>query len=237
MDFFDRHKALIITTLIFLVLMLALYNLKLSSNNVKVSEMLVQLDQLKTEQTKDKETEEQNQEQQDKRQVQTHRAYNQDKETREADFNKKLNEIFEKNSAKQENSEDEDSEGNEGSYSLSKRNSEKDKNRSDGDDASKETSQRSAAYDYSSISFSLKDRNAIDIPNPVYTCDTRGKIVVNISVDANGYVIDTDINKASSSTSNECLTEQALKYAAEARFSKMSNRNSQPGTITYYFKS
>ncbi len=217
--------------------MLTLYNLKLSSNNVEVSEMLVQLDQLKVEQKEKKETEEKEIENQNKRQVQTHRAYNQDRETRKADFNEKLNEIFEKNSAKQVNSEDEDSEGDEGNYSLSRKNSKKEKERSDGNNTSEEISQKSAAYDYSSISFSLKDRNAVDIPNPVYTCDTRGKIVVNISVDANGYVIDTDINKASSSTTNECLTEQALKYAAEARFSKMSNRKSQPGTITYYFKS
>ena len=238
MDFFDRHKALIITSLLFSILMLGLYNFKLSSNNDEVSEMLVQLDQLKVEQQVEKAPEEPEQQQQtQQRNVQTHRAYNQDKETREADFNKKLNDIFEKNSAEQEQSENEDTEGSEGDYAVNRKNSEEKKQASEGDDSSEEASQKSAAYDYSSISFSLKGRSAVKIPNPVYTCDTAGKVVVNITVDSNGYVIDTSINSGSSTTTNECLTDRALEYSAGARFSKLAGRNSQPGTITYYFKS
>lgn len=237
MDFFDRHKALIITSLLFSILMLGLYNFKLSSNNDEVGEMLVQLDQLKIEQEEKQPEPPKQQQQTNRRQVQTHQAYNQDKETREADFKNKLNEIFEKNSAEQEEAENEETEGSEGNYALSKKNSEEKKQRSDGDDSSEETSQKSAAYDYSSISFSLKGRRAVRIPNPVYTCDTAGKVVVNITVDANGYVIDTSINKGSSTSSNECLTDRALEYSAGARFSKLEGRDSQPGTITYYFRS
>ena len=237
MDFFDRHKALIITSLLFSILMLGLYNFKLSSNNDEVGEMLVQLDQLKIEQEEKQPEPPKQQQQTNRRQVQTHQAYNQDKETREADFNNKLNEIFEKNSAEQEEAENEETEGSEGNYALSKKNSEEKKQRSDGDDSSEETSQKSAAYDYSSISFSLKGRRAVRIPNPVYTCDTAGKVVVNITVDANGYVIDTSINRGSSTSSNECLTDRALEYSAGARFSKLEGRDSQPGTITYYFRS
>ncbi|MCG9971193.1 energy transducer TonB family protein [Christiangramia crocea] len=238
MDFFDRHKALIITSLLFSILMLGLYNFKLSSNNDEVSEMLVQLDQIKLEQQEEKEPEEPKEQQQpNRRNVQTHQAYNQDKETREADFKNKLNEIFEKNSAEQEETENEDNESSEGNYALNRKNSEEKKQRSDGDDSSEETSQKSAAYDYSSISFSLKGRRAVRIPNPVYTCDKAGKVVVNITVDANGYVIDTSINRGSSTTNNECLTDRALEYSAGARFSKLAGRDSQPGTITYYFRS
>ncbi|MDX1542805.1 MAG: energy transducer TonB [Christiangramia sp.] len=237
MDFFDRHKALIITSLLFSILMLGLYNFKLSSNNDEVSEMLVQLDQIKLEQEEKQPEEPKEQQQPNRRNVQTHQAYNQDKETREADFNNKLNEIFEKNSAEEEEAENEDTEGSEGNYAVRKKNSEEKKKKSDGDDSSEETSQKSAAYDYSSISFSLKGRRAVRIPNPVYTCDTAGKVVVNITVDANGYVIDTSINRGSSTTNNECLTERALEYSAGARFSKLAGRDSQPGTITYYFRS
>lgn len=237
MDFFDRHKALIITSLLFSILMLGLYNFKLSSNNDEVGEMLVQLDQLKIEQEEKQPEPPKQQQQTNRHQVQTHQAYNQDKETREADFKNKLNEIFEKNSAEQEEAENEETEGSEGNYALSKKNSEEKKQRSDGDDSSEETSQKSAAYDYSSISFSLKGRRAVRIPNPVYTCDTAGKVVVNITVDANGYVIDTSINKGSSTSSNECLTDRALEYSAGARFSKLEGRDSQPGTITYHFRS
>lgn len=238
MDFFDRHKALIITSLLFAVLMLALYNFNLSSNNKATAEMLVDLEQYKLEQQEEPEPEKQEETPpENRRNVQTHQAYNQDRETREADFKNKLNDIFEKNSAEQEEAENENTESSAGNYSLSRKNSEEKKKLSDGDNSAKQTSQKSAAYDYSSISFSLKGRNAVKIPNPVYTCDTAGKIVINITVDSNGYVIDTSVNRGSSTSGNECLTDRALEYAAGARFSKLAGRNSQPGTITYYFKS
>lgn len=235
--FFDKHKALILTTLSFSVLMLALYNFKLASGNQDTAEMLVDLEQYKLVEKEELEPEEKQPQQNERRDVQTHQAYNQDKETREADFKNKLDEIFKKNSAEQEEAENEDSEGSEGNYALNRKNSDEKKNRSDGDDSGEEASQKSAVYDYSSISFSLKGRRAVKIPNPVYTCDTAGKVVINITVDANGYVIDSSVNKASSSTTNECLTDRALEYSAGAKFSKLAGRDNQPGTITYHFRS
>ncbi|HKJ49171.1 MAG TPA: energy transducer TonB [Christiangramia sp.] len=237
-DFFDKHKALILTTLSFAVLMLALYNFKLANNNQATAEMLVDLDQFKVkEQEKVGPEEPKEAQRRNPRDVQTHQAYNQDKETREADFKNQLDKIFEKNSAQQEQSENEDTEGSEGNYALSKKNSEDKKNRSDGDDSDEEASQKSAVYDYSSISFSLKGRRAVKIPNPVYTCDRAGKVVINITVDANGFVTDSSINKGSSTTTNECLTDRALEYSAGAKFSKLAGRDSQIGTITYHFRS
>lgn len=235
--FFDKHKALILTTLSFSVLMLALYNFKLASGNQDTAEMLVDLEQYKLVEKEELEPEEKQAQQKERRDVQTHQAYNQDKETREADFKNKLDEIFKKNSAEQEEAENVDSEGSEGNYALNRKNSDEKKNRSDGDDSGEEASQKSAVYDYSSISFSLKGRRAVKIPNPVYTCDTAGKVVINITVDANGYVIDSSVNKASSSTTNECLTDRALEYSAGAKFSKLAGRDNQPGTITYHFRS
>lgn len=238
MDFFDRHKALIVTSLLFAVLILALYNFNLANNNQATAEMLVDLQQFKVEEKEEAEPEKPEETpQRNPRDVQTHKAYNQDKETRDADFNSKLDEIFEKNSAEQEQAENEESNGSEGNYAVNKKNAEEKKKRSDGDNSNKEASQQSATYDYSSISFSLKGRRAVKIPNPVYTCDQAGKIVVNISVDESGYVIDSAINKGSSTSTNECLTERALEYAAGARFTKLAGQNGQPGTITYYFKS
>ena len=235
--FFDKHKALILTVLSFAVLMLALYNFKLANNNQETAEMLVDLEQFKVTEKEEVVPEEPQPQQQNKRNIQTHQAYNQDKETREADFKNKLDEIFQKNSAEQEQSENEDTEGSEGNYTLNRKNSEEKKKRSDGDDSGEEASQKSAVYDYSSISFSLKGRRAVKIPNPVYTCDTAGKVVINITVDANGYVIDSSINKGSSTTTNECLTDRALEYSAGAKFSKLAGRDSQIGTITYHFRS
>jgi len=237
-DFFDKHKALIITSLVFVILLLILYNFNLANNNQATAEMLVDLEQFKVEEKQETELEEQEETpRRNPRDVQTHQAYNQDKETREADFENQLDEIFEKNSSAQKQAENENTKTSNGNYSINRKNSEKNKKRSDGDDSAEDASQKSAAYDYSSISFSLKGRRALKIPNPVYTCDNAGKVVINITVDANGYVVDSEINKGSSTTTNECLTDRALEYSAGARFSKLAGRNSQPGTITYHFKS
>lgn len=86
-----------------------------------------------------------------------------------------------------------------------------------------------------SISFSLVDRNARELPPPIYTCIEGGKVVVNIEVDHLGYVLTADFNESSSNTSNGCLVEMAIQYALRARFSK-SDRAAQKGTITYLFQ-
>ena len=87
-----------------------------------------------------------------------------------------------------------------------------------------------------SISYSLVERNAYHLPPPIYTCIEGGKVVVNISVDANGYVTEASFNDKSSGTSNGCLVDNAIAYALKARFSPDS-KNSQIGTITYLFQS
>ena len=87
-----------------------------------------------------------------------------------------------------------------------------------------------------SISYSLVDRNAYELPPPIYTCIEGGKVVINIEVDHLGYVLGADFNEKSSGTSNGCLVEMAIKYALKARFSQ-SERTSQKGTITYLFQS
>ena len=87
----------------------------------------------------------------------------------------------------------------------------------------------------SSVSFSLKNRQKVKLPPPVYLCETGGKIVVNITVNAQGQVTDTYIN-SSSSSDNQCLVDTAIEYAKNAIFSN-ANRKSQIGSITYYFKS
>lgn len=86
-----------------------------------------------------------------------------------------------------------------------------------------------------SISYSLLDRNAYSLPPPIYTCIEGGKVVVNIKVDASGYVVEADFNDQSSGTSNGCLVDNAIAYALKARFSPDS-KNSQIGTITYLFQ-
>ncbi|WP_290568151.1 hypothetical protein [Leeuwenhoekiella sp. UBA6783] len=90
-------------------------------------------------------------------------------------------------------------------------------------------------YRRSTVTYQLKDRNAIQIPNPVYTCDATGKVVINIEVNGSGGIIRAYFNKSASSTSNGCLVDQALEYAENAIFNK-SDRATQLGSITFEFQ-
>jgi TonB family protein len=236
MDFFEKHKALIITVLFCSVLILGLYNFNLSQKKKIEQQMLVNLEEYtKAEETEEEKPEEEPKPETTRNSPKTHRAFNENQEAREENFNRELDEILEKNSARQEQSSDRDnSTSTTGTFATVKKS--ENKKRSDGDNTSEDISTQSGSLRNSSISFSLRGRNAVSIPNPIYTCDLPGKIVVNISVNAEGRVIDTDINKASSNSDNECLTEKALEYALNARFSRLAGRNEQPGTITYNFK-
>jgi len=85
------------------------------------------------------------------------------------------------------------------------------------------------------IQYNLVDRKAMDLPNPVYTCATGGKVVITIEVDAMGRVTKTNYNKSASTTSNGCLVDSALDYARTARFNTKAGKKEQLGTITYNF--
>lgn len=88
----------------------------------------------------------------------------------------------------------------------------------------------------SSVSYHLEERAAKYLPNPVYTCPNSGTIVINITVNNLGEVINTNVDNLKSSTSNKCLNEQALQYAKQAKFDVLESSNdNQKGTITYRF--
>ncbi len=86
-----------------------------------------------------------------------------------------------------------------------------------------------------SVSFSLLNRNSVDLPPPIYTCIKGGKVVINIRVNRHGAVTDASFNASSSNTSDGCLIENAISYAYRAQFSR-SRKTSQIGTITYIFQ-
>jgi len=86
----------------------------------------------------------------------------------------------------------------------------------------------------STISFSLVDRRKVFIPIPVYLCEVDGKIVVNITVNDKGDVIDAYINNSSTSD-NECLKGHALEYARQSQFSADPMKKKQLGSITFHF--
>ena len=72
------------------------------------------------------------------------------------------------------------------------------------------------------------------MPIPIYLCEAGGKIVINITVDDKGDVIDTYLN-SSSTSSNECLIESALEYAQKATFNADPSKKTQLGSITFNF--
>ena len=86
----------------------------------------------------------------------------------------------------------------------------------------------------SSIRFSLVNRKKVHIPIPIYLCEIDGKIIVNITVNSRGNVIDAYVN--TSSTSNtECLIEHAIDYAKKSQFSADASNVTQIGSITFFF--
>jgi len=103
-------------------------------------------------------------------------------------------------------------------------------------EAQKEERTNNLAARKTSVSYSLVGRNNYELPPPIYTCIEGGKVVINITVDALGYVTEADFNQKSSGTSNGCLVENAITYALKAKFNT-SSRTSQKGTITYLFQS
>ncbi|TVZ52765.1 hypothetical protein [Dokdonia sp. Hel_I_53] len=94
---------------------------------------------------------------------------------------------------------------------------------------------KQSKYRQSTVSYNLVDRTAIKLPNPVYTCDAIGKVVINITVNGQGSIIKKSFNSTSSSSSNGCLIEQAMKYLENAYFDN-SPKLQQLGTVTFIFQ-
>ena len=72
------------------------------------------------------------------------------------------------------------------------------------------------------------------LPRPVYNVQDEGRVVVTITVNPQGSVIATEINKQTN-TVNPALRKAAEDAARKARFNAVEGFNNQVGTITYYF--
>jgi len=80
----------------------------------------------------------------------------------------------------------------------------------------------------------LKDRHIRHQEIPVYKCEQGGKVVVDITVNPDGEVVNASIQ--SSSTNEECLRESALQAARQFLFDyKPDAEPRQKGTITFEF--
>ena len=74
-----------------------------------------------------------------------------------------------------------------------------------------------------------------ELPRPAYSIQEEGRVVVTITVDPEGNVIDTRINNRTNTT-NLQLRQAAEQAAKRTKFNAIGGENNQTGTITYYFK-
>ncbi|WP_242084068.1 hypothetical protein [Aestuariivivens sediminis] len=230
----DQHKALLITFLISGTVVLSVFNLSLKKQNERVAEsyyMIEPEEELTEEEIKILEAIERL----NASKAETNQAFNESQESKQfaqaykpiappEDYVPKTNSHTEgPNTASKNYEETEDSKLKD--EEISKFSKVKDllKQQQDNSNNAKST-----------ISFSLKDRSKVYIPIPVYLCEVDGKIVVNITVNAEGSVTDTYVN-SSSNSSNQCLIDHAIEYAKESIFSADPNKASQVGSITFYF--
>lgn len=75
-----------------------------------------------------------------------------------------------------------------------------------------------------------------ELPRPAYEgIQDEGRVVVTITVNPDGDVIDTRINNRTNTT-NLQLRNAAEQAARKTKFNAITGENNQTGTITYYFK-
>ncbi len=87
------------------------------------------------------------------------------------------------------------------------------------------------------ISYKLQGRGFQALPPPKYDYQGEGRVVVEVSVDRSGKVIQAIPGTKGSTTLDEYLLKVAKDAALEARFEvKPDAPNVQKGTITYIFK-
>lgn len=87
------------------------------------------------------------------------------------------------------------------------------------------------------VSYNLQGRNSLSIPKPQYNLQESGKVVVEITVDRNGKVVNARPGMPGSTTSNSTLFEVARKAAMKAVFNSAPKASAfQKGTITYDFQ-
>jgi outer membrane biosynthesis protein TonB len=86
-------------------------------------------------------------------------------------------------------------------------------------------------------SYDLGGRRAISLPDPAYKYNDEGIVVVEVSVDRSGKVIQAIPGYKGSTTIDEYFLKVAREAALKTRFeSKADAKEIQKGTITYNFK-
>ncbi len=237
-----KHKATIITILIAMNLLMLVFNLSLTGEPQTLAETFIELPVADEETLEELEKQIEELKQQNLNKIESHDAINEnEKFIKEFEETKSLEELRAEAAAKRAAEEAEASEGDLNSALAGNEKSlaekEEEKKASNGDDSKKDLAQNFTTSRNSTVSYSLLERKPIyRIPNPTYTCIAGGKVVINITVNRFGDVVEASHNPRSSTTKNGCLIDNALKYAQKAKFNS-STKSSQIGTITYVFQS
>lgn len=250
MNFIEKHKALLITSLITGIIILAMFSFSIRKKAEFIAESFYEIEPQTIEELEKLERLKALEELENKN-PKTNQAFNEDEEFKEMMRNFKSmsshhedEEVPKEPEVPSENtSEPQENVITSNSSNTSSTNyALKDKERKSFSKANdvlamhspKKEAKNNKGNSSASVSFSLSNRTKVKLPPPVYLCETSGKIVVNITVNHLGQVTDTYINSSSSST-NQCLIDTALEYAKNAVFSR-AERKSQIGSITYYFQ-
>ena len=246
MNIIEKHKALLITFLISGILVMAMFSFHISKKAEFIAESYFEIEP-QTEEELEALEQLKALEELAKTNPETNEAFNENEEFKEMMRNFKSVDSYEdsrnapEESVEESSSDSEDLMTSNSTYGTSKTYALKQQDRNSFNKAndvlamhSKKDEKNLKNNANSSVSFSLSNRNKVKLPPPIYLCEVSGKIVVNITVDAQGQIVDTYINSSSSST-NQCLIDTALEYAKNAVFSS-ADRKTQIGSITYYFK-
>lgn len=85
-------------------------------------------------------------------------------------------------------------------------------------------------------SYDLGGRGILgSLPTPTENVQDEGRVVVNITVDSEGNVVDATIS-LKTTTTNTKLRDAATRAAKRAKFAPLAGADKQQGTITYTFK-
>jgi len=85
--------------------------------------------------------------------------------------------------------------------------------------------------------YALTGRKALSKPQPAYNCNEEGAVVVKITVDKNGNVIEAKPGARGTTNTANCLASQAKIAAMNTKWNQSPDgTEKQVGTITYNFK-
>jgi len=237
----NTYKAMIITTLLSSAVVLLGFTIHIKKKSELVTETFYELEPETLDEEEKEKLEDILKSLDNLLNTSTNEAYNEsnDDEFEDKAFEERLEEIRNRNNP--ENNPDQSETTNESSSTKTSSNENEANAFNEINDIIAKTSEKKRAPSAnggnknSSISYSLVERTKIDIPPPIYLCETGGKVVINITVNSEGDVTNAYYNNAST-TDNGCLVDHALEYAKASKFNSSSSNPSQIGTITFMFK-